>query len=123
VVRPSLVGTRPPVPLVTRAHTTYFVPKETEAVTRTSPTPGVPGEPGPTQSSTVLGGAGIDGGLPPSDDARAGDRQAKAAIELDGYKNVRMVEQGPDGTWRARAMRGRTEVTVRVDASGSVSAE
>jgi hypothetical protein len=59
----------------------------------------------------------------PSDNAKTGGTQAKAAIELDGYKNVRALEKGPDGIWRGRAMRGRTEITVRVDATGSVSAE
>ncbi len=71
------------------------------------------------------GGAGTDGALPPpSDETKAGgDSEAKAAIELDGYKNVRALVKGPDGLWRGRAMRGRTEITVRVDATGNVSAE
>jgi len=51
------------------------------------------------------------------------DSRAKQAIELDGYKNVRGLEKGPDGVWRGRAMRGRTEIAVRVDSSGNVSAE
>ena len=44
-------------------------------------------------------------------------------IELDGYKHVRALEKGPDGVWRGRAMRGRTEIAIRVDATGSVSAD
>jgi hypothetical protein len=68
-------------------------------------------------------GAGLDGGVLPSDDMKTGDSQARAAIELDGYKNVRGLQKGPDGMWRGRAMRGRTEITVRVDATGNVSAE
>lgn len=49
-------------------------------------------------------------------------RFAKGAIEADGYKGVRDIAPGPDGTWRARAMRGRTEVTITVDREGRVSA-
>jgi hypothetical protein len=52
-----------------------------------------------------------------------GDAQARAAIELDGYKNVRALTKGADGLWHGRAMRGRTEIAVRVDAGGNVSAE
>src|SRR5258708_3503362 len=48
---------------------------------------------------------------------------AKAAIEQDGYKSVRGITKGPNGSWRATAMRGKTEVILRVDASGNVSAQ
>lgn len=48
---------------------------------------------------------------------------AKAAIEADGYKSVRNVAPGPDGTWRARALRGQTEVAITVDRDGRVSAD
>jgi hypothetical protein len=48
---------------------------------------------------------------------------AKAAIEQDGYRNVRALAMGADGTWHGRAMRGSTEITVSVDANGSVSAD
>ncbi|TAJ39805.1 MAG: hypothetical protein EPO67_00635 [Reyranella sp.] len=51
-----------------------------------------------------------------------GNRFAKGAIEADGYKGVRDITPGPDGTFRARAMRGRTEVTITVDREGRVSA-
>lgn len=109
----TLVANRAPVPMAPRTHSTYFVPKETQASLQTaSATPG-------------FVGASIDGGLPPAPgDAKSGDStRAKAAIELDGYKNVRALEKGPDGVWRGRAMRGRTEIAIRVDASGSVSAD
>lgn len=49
--------------------------------------------------------------------------RAKAKIEEDGYRSVRMVEQGADGKWRAMAMRGNTEVAVLVDEKGNVSSE
>jgi len=71
-----------------------------------------------------MAGGDTDGGSPPPQDANTGsDKNARAAIELDGYKNVRGLEKGADGMWRGRAMRGRTEIAVRVDASGSVSAD
>jgi hypothetical protein len=108
----TLVANRAPVPMVTRTHDTYYAPKEAEASVQTA------------SATTGLVGAGTDGGLPLSDDMKSGGgAQAKAAIELDGYKNVRGLEKGPDGVWRGRAMRGRTEIAIRVDATGSVSAD
>jgi hypothetical protein len=98
---------------VPRTHRTYYVPKDT----------GTAADNVSTASAVV--GSGVEGGLaPPSDEMKSGgDAQAKAAIELDGYKNVRALTKGPDGLWHGRAMRGRTEIAVRVDAGGSVSAE
>jgi len=51
------------------------------------------------------------------------DSFAKAAIEQDGYKGVRSITKGSNGSWRATAMRGTTEVILRVDANGNVSAQ
>jgi hypothetical protein len=117
----TLVVNRAPVPLVPRTHDTYY------AVQTASATPGPARGATATDGAAVggMGGAAIDGGLPPAaDDGSSGDgAQARKAIEFDGYKNVRGLTKGPDGMWRGRAMRGRTEITVRVDASGSVSAE
>lgn len=121
----TLIVNRAPVPLATPTHRTYHVPKEGEAslqsVSATS------GQSTRTDASTgaTAGGGSTDGGLPPppGDAASTDGRQAKAAIELDGYKNVRALEKGPDGIWRGRAMRGRTEIAIRVDAGGNVSAE
>lgn len=48
---------------------------------------------------------------------------ARAAIEADGYKRPRIVNKGADGTWHARALRGTTEVSLRVDAQGNVTGE
>jgi hypothetical protein len=115
----TLVANRPPVPLTTRTHTTFFAPKEEMPVQTASATTG-----GLLAASSTAGAA-TDGGLPsvPGDAKSADSTQAKAAAEFDGYKNVRGLVQGPDGVWRGRAMRGRTEVAIRVDASGSVSAD
>lgn len=64
--------------------------------------------------------------FPPSSDAAAPSRiteaTAKAAIEADGYKSVRALSRGPDGVWKARALRGQTEVGLSVNATGDVSA-
>jgi hypothetical protein len=46
---------------------------------------------------------------------------AKAAIEACGYSEVSVLVPGADGTWRAKAYRGATEVQVTVDGTGKVS--
>jgi hypothetical protein len=52
------------------------------------------------------------------------DREAaKVAIEADGYKRVRIVDKAANGTWRAKAFRGTTEVVVVVDEAGRVLTE
>lgn len=48
---------------------------------------------------------------------------ARSAIEADGYRRVKILTAGPDGTWRARALRGTTEVVLTVDRAGRVSAD
>jgi hypothetical protein len=47
----------------------------------------------------------------------------KAAIEASGYSEVSMLAPGTDGTWRAKAYRGATEVRLTVDGTGKVSAD
>lgn len=56
----------------------------------------------------------------PSERPSVAQLAAKAAIEADGYKNVRIVGQTADGRWTARAMRGSTEVGLTVEADGNV---
>ena len=58
----------------------------------------------------------------PAADASA-QNVAKAAIEADGYKGVRVVHKGENGVWHATALRGGTMVSLTVDASGSVSTD
>ena len=48
---------------------------------------------------------------------------AKAAIERDGYKRVRILDKAGNGGWRAKAYRGVAEVLLKVDSRGAVSAE
>ena len=47
----------------------------------------------------------------------------QAAIDADGYKGVKVLRQGANGLWYARAMRGSTEVPLTVNAAGHVSLE
>ena len=66
----------------------------------------------------------LDAALP--DDTILGkmtESAAKAAIEADGYKGVRILQRAEDGGWRARALRGTIEVGLSVDLRGSVSAD
>jgi len=51
------------------------------------------------------------------------ERAAKAAIEADGYKRVSLLGKSVNGTWRAKAYRGATDVQLTVDAAGRVSAD
>jgi hypothetical protein len=53
----------------------------------------------------------------------AGENAARAAIEADGYKGVKVLRKGVNGVWHASAMRGKTTVMLTVDASGSVTAD
>jgi hypothetical protein len=48
---------------------------------------------------------------------------AKAAIEADGYKAVKVLRQGANGMWYAKALRGTAEVPLTVDAAGRVALE
>lgn len=112
-----LVASRPPVPLVTAPRHSYQ-PVDQASGSPSSDKPTVdmgtlstnpPNPNDPTQALTVS--------------ASGDDGQARRAIEFDGYRNVHGLAKGPDGSWRGRAMRGKTEIAVRVDASGNVSAE
>ena len=94
-----VVGMRQaPVPLVMRERPPVALPPAVETVAARTPAP----------SATSDG---------------EGGNFAKGAIEADGYKFVKTIAPGPDGTWRARALRGKTEVVVTVDREGRVSAD
>lgn len=47
----------------------------------------------------------------------------RAAIEADGYKGVNVLGKAGNGTWRAKAYRGQTEVQLTVDRTGTVSVD
>jgi hypothetical protein len=53
----------------------------------------------------------------------AGENAARAAIEADGYKGVKVLRKGVNGVWHASALRGKTTVMLTVDANGSVTAD
>lgn len=92
---------KPPVPLRTSRHATYWV-EDPERPTATT----------------------MEGAVTERTDKRVtSDASAKAMIEADGYKNVRSLVQTPDGAWRGLAMRGAVEIAVSVDANGRVLAE
>jgi len=48
---------------------------------------------------------------------------ARATIEAGGYVSVTALGKGADGTWRAKAYRGKTEVQLTVDGMGRISTE
>ena len=118
----ALVANRPPVPLVTAPRPASYVPPaepQTASVSTDNKSTVPPTVNMGTFSSNPSDGRDVTQALSmPGDDARA-----KKAIEFDGYRNVGSLVKQPDGTWRGRAMRGRTEIAVRVDANGNVSAE
>jgi hypothetical protein len=108
----TLQANRPPVPLLTPQRTTYYTPP--------------PDKPEKTDRADKTERPATEMALKtdvPTDNPTGDGAQAKRAIEFDGYKNVRALVKGPDGIWRGRAMRGRTEIAVKVDATGNVSAE
>lgn len=98
----SLEGRKAPVPLQVKHRPPADLP-----VVESTATPAPP-EAGKAQQAT----ASSDG---------FGENAAKAAIEADGYKGVRVLRKGDNGVWHATALRGRTVVPLVVDASGSVS--
>jgi hypothetical protein len=99
-----LAASRPPVPLVRTQPTSFFTPTVQDS--------GASGDKAATDAAALT-----------TDQASPEDTDAKRAIEFDGYKDVHAVVKGSDGIWHARAMRGRTEIAVTVDASGTVSAD
>ena len=82
-----------PVPLVRAPNPPYVPPKELQEATET----------------------------PPQNEFDK--KAAKAAIEADGYRGVTVLSKAANGGWRARALRGATEVQLTVDSSGRVSSQ
>jgi hypothetical protein len=95
-----------PVPLLVGRHDQYF---DESAVTDTA----VSGQAAPATTDNAQ----------PAASGVSSDSAAKTSIEMDGYRNVRDLVRGSDGVWHGRAMRGSTEIAVRVDGAGSVSAD
>ena len=76
--------------------------------------------PDPAVASRGPAGSGAVEGVSPR---KAQARAAQAAIEADGYERVSVLGRGSDGTWRAKAYKGTSEVRLTVDGRGRVSAE
>jgi hypothetical protein len=73
--------------------------------------------------ATEAKAAGQSTDKPDTSSDPAGEKAARAAIEADGYKGVTVLRKGANGVWHASALRGKTTVMLRVDGSGSVSAD
>lgn len=126
----TLAVNRPPVPYVTRGHTNYYASPSiegTNAVVGSSD-----GKPtvdmGTFTASSLSPDSkpatdGIQQALLAEPNSSGDDSRAKAAVEQDGYRNVRGLVKDADGVWHGRAMRGRTEIAIRVNPDGSVSAD
>ena len=106
---------RPPVPLQVGGHDRYFVSAPADVIATDTQTAAA------TMGTTAATNDKL--GDKPLDGRGEASLAAKAAIEQDGYRNVRALVKIADGTWRGRAMRGSTEISVTVDANGSVSAD
>lgn len=96
--RPFIEVRQAPVPLQMRERPPVVLSDTVETAAATTPGASIPGE-------------------------AEGGSFARSAIEADGYKAVKNIVAGPDGTWRARALRGKTEVVLTVDREGRVSAD
>jgi hypothetical protein len=48
---------------------------------------------------------------------------ARAAVERDGYRGVKVLRKGDNGVWYAQGMRGSTQVLLVVDAQGNVTSQ
>jgi len=100
VGRNVLETRRAPVPLVRTVHSSIVTPTSVEASTLSS-------EQKAQDEQKV------------QDDL---DRKAaKAAVEADGYKRATLIGKASNGSWRAKAYRGATEVWLTVDGTGRVS--
>ena len=97
VNRNVLEARRAPVPLVRHVRPSV------------APPPTVPAEPAPDAEAQA------------QDDLER--KGARAAVEADGYKRVTVLGKASNGTWRAKAYRGTTEVRLTVDGTGRVSME
>jgi hypothetical protein len=80
-------------------------------------------KPRPTIEQPLFDADAVGPEVPAKIGGGAGESAAKAAIEADGYKRAKVVRQGDNGIWYAKAMRGTTEVSLTVDAGGRVSLE
>lgn len=114
-------GTSAPAPTVQKAS---VEPRQAPVPFQMKPRPAV-NLPPVADKDRATGTSGQTGDKPgeASSDDPAGEKAARAAIEADGYKGVKVLRKGANGIWHASALRGKTTVLLTVDASGSVSAD
>jgi hypothetical protein len=121
--RPAQVASRPPSqPVVSLA----AAPKSTLEA-RQPPVPLLVKPRAPIELATVNSNATGSNATGPESPAKAsdgaGEGSAKAAVEADGYKSVKVLRKGANGLWYAEALRGKTKVMLTVDSQGNVAAE
>ncbi len=103
VVQKASVETRQaPVPLQVKPRPAVNLPESKSTGAK-------PDDPGSTQEAAAAPTDTFD------------EKAAKAAIEADGYKGVRVLRKGVNGVWHASALRGNATVPLVVDPSGGVS--
>src|SRR5216684_2860844 len=103
----TLEARQPPVPLLVKPRAPIELPTVNSNATGSNATgSNATGPESPAQAS--------DG---------AGEGSAKAAVEADGYKSVKVLRKGANGLWYAEALRGKTKVLLTVDSQGNVAAE
>jgi translation initiation factor IF-2 len=127
----TLAANRPPVPYVTRGHSNYYASPSIDPATSPRAATSSDGKTidmGTFTANSLSSDAKLatDGtqqaSLAEPPKSSGDDSKARAAVEQDGYRNVRNLVKDGD-VWRGRAMRGRTEIAIRVNADGSVSAD
>ena len=119
------VAARQPVPIpVTPAPAAVAAPvvKNASFEVRRAPVPLLM-KPRPTIEQPIFDADAVGPEVPAKIGGGSGESAVKAAIEADGYKRAKVVRQGDNGIWYAKAMRGTTEVSLTVDAGGRVSLE
>lgn len=117
-----------PLPVVAKPVTAPVVPTGEPAVRKTSfeirhaPVPLLM-KPRPPIEQPTFDADAVGPQAPPQANDAFGESAAKAAVEADGYKGVKVLRKGDNGIWYARALRGTTEVPLTVDAAGHVALE
>jgi len=123
---PRSIAVNPPVPSHTPVPSYTSLPSYTNVganvpEARQAPVPLVRSVHTPYVSPKPLDEPKVDAEVQTKDEQ---DRKAaKAAIEADGYKRAGTLTKGVNGTWRAKAFRGATQVQLTVDSMGNVSAD
>ena len=117
-----VVAKQPAAISVAPAPTPEPVAKKASFEARRAPVPLLM-KPRPTIEQPLFDADAVGPEVPAKIGDGSGGSAAKAAIEADGYKGVKLLRQGANGLWYAKALRGTTEVPLTVDAAGRVALE